>query len=134
MSKKNDLATQIDELRHCGEVIIGISDALKELHHIGEILIGISDNLIGLFSTPDEKPAVSKSAPKALPEKKELPQKEEAPLTLTQVRTILADVSRQGFSDEVRGLIVKYGADKLSDLPEECYGALIEEAEGLKNA
>ena len=117
MSKKNDLATQIDELRHCGEVIIGIAD-----------------NLMSLLSPPTEGAAVSKSAPKALPEKKELPQKEEAPLTLTQVRAILADVSRQGFSDEVRELIVKYGADKLSDLPEECYGALIEEAEGLKNA
>ena len=111
MSKKNDLATQIDELRHCGEVIIGIAD-----------------NLMSLLSPPTEGAAVSKSAPKALPEK------EEAPLTLTQVRAILADVSRQGFSDEVRELIVKYGADKLSDLPEECYGALIEEAEGLKNA
>jgi len=111
MSKKNDLATQIDELRHCGEVIIGIAD-----------------NLMSLLSPQTEGAAVSKSAPKAPPEK------EEVPLTLTQVRAILADVSRQGFSDEVRGLIVKYGADKLSDLPEECYGALIEEAEGLKNA
>ena len=31
MSKMSQLAAELDELRHCGEILIGISDTLREM-------------------------------------------------------------------------------------------------------
>ena len=31
MSKMSQLAAEIEELRHCGEILIGISDSLRDL-------------------------------------------------------------------------------------------------------
>lgn len=52
-------------------------------------------------------------------------------LTLEEVRAALADKSRAGFTDEVRGLLKKYGADRLSDIDPIHYRAVLNEAEGL---
>ena len=36
MSKMSQLAAELDELRHCGEILIGISDTLREMFSGGE--------------------------------------------------------------------------------------------------
>ena len=51
--------------------------------------------------------------------------------TLESVRAILADVSRAGHTAEVRELLKKYGAAKLSEINPGCYEALVAEAEVL---
>ena len=56
---------------------------------------------------------------------------EDKPLTLTDVRKLLAEKSRDGFTDQVRELLVKYGADKLSAIDPSKYKDLISEAECL---
>ena len=43
------------------------------------------------------------------------PEKETEP-TLEQVRAVLADKSRRGFTAEIRDLLKKYGAGKLSEV------------------
>ncbi len=60
---------------------------------------------------PDAKPAVS----------------------LEDVRRVLAQKSVDGYTEEVRALIERYGAKKLSDLGSECYEPLLMEAEGIGN-
>ena len=63
------------------------------------------------------------------------PQKNEpTKLTLEEVRKVAADKSRQGFTDEVRGLIQKYGADKLSSMEPEKYEAFLKDLEVLGHA
>ena len=52
-------------------------------------------------------------------------------VSLEQVRGILAEKSRAGHTEEIRKLLLKYGADKLSGVDPESYQALMEEAEGL---
>ncbi len=42
------------------------------------------------------------------------PEKDEKPLSLIDVRRILAEKSRDGHTEQVRLLLQKYGADKLS--------------------
>lgn len=66
----------------------------------------------------------------------EVPKKEpEAPtLTLEEVRKVAADKSRQGFTNEVRELIQKYGADKLSTMDPEKYGAFLQDLEVMGHA
>ena len=52
-------------------------------------------------------------------------------LTLGQVRDELADDSRQGHTAEIRTLLQKYGASKLSQIDPAHYKALLAEAEEL---
>jgi len=53
-------------------------------------------------------------------------------ITLEEVRAILAEKSHDGFTAEVRGLLQKHGASKLSEIDPNKYGALLADAEGLK--
>ena len=54
-------------------------------------------------------------------------------ITLEQVRAILADKSRHGYTAEVKALLRQHGADKLSDIAPAEYEALLAEAEALGN-
>jgi hypothetical protein len=50
-------------------------------------------------------------------------------VTLLQVRSVLADKSLDGFTWEVRDLIQKYGAEKLSEVNPKDYASLMAEAQ-----
>ena len=56
---------------------------------------------------------------------------EEKPLTLEEVRAVLAEKSRSGHTEEVRALLNKHSADKLSEIDPAEYAALLAEAEVL---
>ena len=56
---------------------------------------------------------------------------EEKVLTLEEVRAVLAEKSRSGHTEEVRELLNKHGADKLSEIDPAEYAALLAEAEVL---
>ena len=51
--------------------------------------------------------------------------------TLEQVRTALAGVSLAGHGAEIKAIIAKYGATKLSDVAPENLAAVLKEAESL---
>lgn len=55
-------------------------------------------------------------------------------LTLEEVRAVLAEKSRKGHTAEIRSLLQKYGADKLSQLDPADYKALLAEVEVLNDA
>ena len=55
-------------------------------------------------------------------------------LTLEAVRAVLADKSRVGFTVQIRSLLQKYGADKLSGIDPDNYKALLADVEGLTDA
>ena len=54
-------------------------------------------------------------------------------ITLSEVRAVLANKSRAGFTNEVKQLLMKHGAEKLSGIAETEYAALMKEAENLGN-
>ncbi len=56
---------------------------------------------------------------------------EERPLALEEVRAVLAEKSRSGHTEEVRELLAKHGADKLSEIDPAEYAALLAEGEAL---
>ena len=56
---------------------------------------------------------------------------EEKPLTLEEVRAVLAEKSRAGHTAEVKELLNKHGADKLSEIDSSEYPALLADAEVL---
>ena len=125
MSKMSQLAAELDELRHCGEILIGISDTLREMFSGGEETSAAQE-------TPTEKPKGKTKAAKTAPTKEpEKPAEPEKQLTLADVRAVLAEKSRAGFTEEVKALIAKHGADRLSEVPETEYAALLADAEVL---
>lgn len=65
------------------------------------------------------------------------PQKNEpgsTKLTLEEVRKVAADKSRQGFTEEVRNLIHRYGAEKLSGLDAAKYEDFLKDLEVMGHA
>lgn len=122
MSNMSQLAAELDELRHCGEILIGISDTLREMFSGSEETQEVQE-------TPAEKTKGKAKAAKAAPAKEpEKPAELEKQLTLADVRAVLAEKSRAGFTEEVKALIAKHGADRLSEVPESEYVALLADA------
>lgn len=94
-----------------------------------ELKAQTTDGYLGTFEEiynpeTDEPQA---EAPKEQPALKN----EEATVTFVQLRSRLSEISRNGHTAEIRELIAKYGADRLSDVAESDYAALLAEAEGL---
>jgi hypothetical protein len=109
MSKMSELSLAVSELKRCGDA-----------------LIGIADSLAGLFSGEDEHTTTNQ----------EITESNTAPaklITLEAVRAILAEKSRDGYTAEVRELLNKHGAEKLSEIKLTEYPALLAAAEVLGN-
>ena len=90
---------------------------IRELRDIASSINGIANWLTEAFSgtsdTPEEAPAPEKA------------------LTLEEVRAILAEKSRDGFTSQIRDLLLKYGAKKLSEVDPVSYKALVADVEVL---
>ena len=90
----------------------------EDLRSAAAAISDAADWLTKMFS--GEQPA--EDAPVSPPEPE---------LTLEQVRAVLADKSRQGHTAEIRALLQKHGASKLSQIDPAHYKALLAEAEEL---
>ena len=112
MSKMKDLEMTLDQMIQCGEGMIAAANALKEI----------------FSETTDVKPEAS--APKKTATEPAAPKKE---IQLTDIRSVLAEKSRAGFTAQVKELLTKYGADKLSAVHPKDYEALLADAEVLGN-
>lgn len=55
-------------------------------------------------------------------------------VTLEQVRAVLAEKSHDGLTEEVRSLLQKYGAQKLSAIASDRYADLLRDAKELNDA
>ena len=64
-------------------------------------------------------------------EEKVVPAAEEKKITIEDVRAVLAEKSQEGKTREVKALLMKYDAGKLSGVKPEDYPALLKEAEVL---
>ena len=104
-------------------------DVVSDLRSLADSLQAVADAVAqGGQEQPTQKPE-KKTAAKQVEPPVEKP--ETKPLTLEQVRAALAEKSRAGHTSEVKALLIKHGADKLSDIDPAEYPALIAEAEVL---
>lgn len=120
MGKMSELAAQLSELKRCGEILIGISNSLAELFS-GEP--EAKENEGGMSAKKETAKKSTKGTAKAEPEV-EVP-------TLEEVRAVLAEKSRAGHTAEVKELLEKHGAPKLSGIDPAEYPALLAEVEVL---
>lgn len=103
-----------------------MDQTIKELRDAAAAINSAADWLYQQFSGTDEGPAPQPEETQAEPE----PKKE---LKLEDVRKVLAEKSRTGHTAEVRTLLKKYGAAKLSEIDPINYEALMKDAEVIGN-
>ena len=107
MSKMNELSQTVDELKTAANMLLSVAESLLDLFSgTGE---------------PSEEAKETKKQPAATKEK----------LTLESVRAVLAEKSRSGYTDEIKALLEKHGASKLSEIDPKKYKKLLEEVKVL---
>ena len=104
MSKMNDMSMTIEELRNAAAAINDAANWLAQQ--------------FGRASEAAETAEVPAAPAKPV-------------LSLEEVRAVLADKSRAGHTAEIRELLKKYGASKLSLVDPKHYEALLREVEVL---
>ena len=106
MSKMSDMAMTIEELRSAAAAITDVAN------YLAEMFSGTTAEEQPEKKAPDQKPA----------------------LTLDQVRAVLSEKSRAGYTANVHELLQKYGANKLSQVDPANSEALLRDAEVIGNA
>ena len=91
---------------------------VSELRNAAHSLNSVADSLTSLFSGSQPESSVRPTS---------------KPLTLEDVRAVLAEKSRNGHTAKIRELLEKHGAAKLSEIDPKKYAALLAEAEVLGN-
>ena len=94
---------------------------MADMVHISKVIANVIANLQELqksITTEDTDSVVTK------PEKV---------ITLEEVRRALAELSRDGFTAQVRELLLKHGAKKLSEIKPDDYAVLMQKAGELRN-
>lgn len=109
MSKMSEIAMTIEELRSAAAAITDAANYLAQLFSGEEA-----------DKQQNSKVAVKKEA--------------KTVLKLEDVRAILSEKSRAGYTADVRELLQKYGASKLSQVDPANYEALLHDAEVIGNA
>ncbi|WP_077316335.1 rRNA biogenesis protein rrp5 [Listeria monocytogenes] len=104
MSKIKLLLEVVNDMRSLADSIQAVCDAMTE-----------GDPAPGAKAATEQEPV------------------KEPDIPLEKVRMVLAEKSQIGFTAEVRGLIQKYGADKLSAVDKTYYADILKDAEGLGN-
>lgn len=103
MSKMSEMDAVISDLRSAAATINSVADSLFEM-----------------FCGKEVEPDAPVKAVKPT-------------LTLPEVRAVLADKSRAGFTAQIKELLRKHGAEKLSGIDPAEYEGLLADAEGLGN-
>lgn len=104
-------------IRTCGKAIMEITETVSEFINLPR-------------EAPQEETSKELPAPNEEADTAEEPEKE---WSLEEVRMVLADKSRAGHTEEIRALISKFGADRLSDIEPADFAALMAEAEVIGN-
>ena len=112
---------------------------IKLLLDVIEDIRSLADSLQAVATALGQSDPEDAAAPAPAPETPPAPAPAPADpppkaITLEEVRAVLAERSHDGYTDQVRGLLQKYGAEKLSGVDPKHYAALLKDAEVLGHA
>lgn len=96
-------------------------DVVSDMRSLADSIQAVADAMAGTEVAESASP----SKPVKEPKKKEI--------SLEEVRGKLAEKSQAGFTVEVRSIIEKYGASKLSEVDPKHYVDVLKDAEAIKN-
>ena len=102
-----------------------ILEAVQRLMKVAEDIRSLADSVQALCTL------VTDSLQGKEPESQQEEPEKASEIPLEKVRGVLAEKSRAGHTAEVRAIIQKYGADKLSGIDPKDYPAVLAEAEVL---
>ena len=102
MSRMSELSQALDEMVACGEGLIKAANAIR--NYLSE-------------GTETEPPAKEEAA--------------DAQYSFTDVRRAFSAKSHAGYTEQVKALITRYGADKLSAIKEEDFPAIMADLEAI---
>lgn len=109
-----------------------MNDGMKDkLANLTGALLAVADGLKDLIN---ETPAAEEKTESALTKGKTESAPDEKQPTLEEVRTVLAEISRSGRTAEMKALLSKFGASKLSDVKPEQYASLLQKAREVTDA
>ena len=97
------------------------------IHRIGEDIIALADYLAAYVK--EEQTIAENTVPLAVEEQPAAPA-----IKLEDVRTVLAEISRSGKTAQMKELLGRFGASKLSDVKPDDYADLLAAAKEVKNA
>ena len=126
MSKIKLLLDVVQDMRSLADSLQAVAEAVADS--------GAAEAELTTTKEPEKAGKTGKTAAKNTVKKDTKAAKqepEEKLLTLEEVRAVLAEKSRSGHTEEVRELLNKHGADKLSEIDPAEYPALLAEAEVL---
>lgn len=119
MNHMNEINQLLDNIIVCGESMAKIGKLLKEF--VPEFADAIPQKL------KTEQAIEADTTPAELPEKADAPATKT--YTFADVRKAFSAKSHEGYTDQVKNLIIKYGAEKLSDVKETDYPTLMADLE-----
>ena len=118
MSQIKLLLDIISDVRSLGDSLQAYADALTASDKIGDL-----NDYEEIYTPPEMQPEpVCRQAE---------PVQAEPAVTSADVRAKLAELTRLGFSDEVKELLQKHGAERFSAVADEELPALMKEAETI---
>jgi hypothetical protein len=112
-----------------------IAEFCDDIARTADELRAIADDLRQMFSRSGDTSETDDTSPSPPPEPApptSNPTPHEPDITLEVLRAVLTDKSRSGHTAEVRELLQRHGAAKLSDIDPAEYPALLAEAEALQ--
>ena len=128
MSTMSEISALLDEIKSCSNTLISIYDELHNLIDSKE-----PDEEKTKAITTRKKKTKTEEETQTVPEEK--PSEETPkPLTFEEIQTAFGMKSRDGYTAEVKALITKFGAKKLSEIDTADYPALMKELEVIGNA
>ena len=122
--------------------LLAVAEALTQLAACMEVEAITKGNLTLDGKEKAAAPEKTEMSEKAAPSEKDAaPWKEDkpaeapaAPVTKEQARAVLSEKTRHGYTAEIKALLEKYGAPKLSEIEPKHYAALVADAEKLGGA
>ena len=105
-------------------------DVLEDIRSLADSLQAVATALCQSDPKDAAAPAPAPETPPAPAPAAPMPKA----ITLEEVRAVLAERSHDGYTDQVRGLLQKYGAEKLSGVDPKHYAPLLKDAEVLGHA
>ena len=131
MGTMSEISALLDEVKSCGNTLLCVASELRELISSKE---PDAEEQPKAKTTRRKKSKPEETPPPYTAAVEEVLQETPTPATLDEVRAALAEKSRAGYTADVKALIAKYGADKLSDVDPANYEALLQESEVIGNA
>ena len=129
MSKTSEIGLCIGELRTAAQSLTAVADSLTALF---DASIGPAGMFVQGGEGNDQKANVeSVNAEDGKVKTTQPAEPKPKPVTLAQVRAILAEKSRCGHTAKVREMLQKHGAAKLSAIDQTAFEALLSEAAAI---